>query len=112
MALLMSVARWEATLLIAALGIVTLWKILTTAKLASLIQAADGTLSPGRVQMLVLTIVTAMQYLIATMHDPTHLPVLPSNLVTALGGSHVVYLGAKAWSKFGPGGNKGDKSEN
>lgn len=102
MALLLSVARWEAILLIAALGIVTLWKIAATAKFSDLIQESDGSgsLSPGRVQMLVLTILTAMQYLVATIHDPTHLPVPPANLVAVLGGSHFVYLGAKAWTKF------------
>lgn len=54
-------------------------------------------MSPGRVQLLVLTIMTALQYLLATIHDPSHLPAPPSNLVTALGGSQALYLGAKAW---------------
>jgi hypothetical protein len=57
-------------------------------------------MSPGRIQLLVLTVLTALQYLLQTIHDPSQLPVPPANLVTALGGSQLVYLATKAWSFF------------
>jgi hypothetical protein len=96
MQLLVKLAQWEAILLVVAIGAVTLWKVLTTADLSDLLRAADGSFSPGRVQMLMLTIPTAMRYLIATLHDPSRLPDLPQNLLAALGGSHFVYPGASA----------------
>jgi hypothetical protein len=66
-----------------------------------MLRSSDGTLSPGRIQMLVLTVLTALQYLLTTVHDPTHLPHIPEGLVIAMGGSQAIYLGAKAWSIFG-----------
>src|SRR6266852_5901567 len=101
MRLLANVARWEMIILIAAFGIVTIWKLFQSASFAGLLRSSDGTLSPGRVQLLVLTVLTAFQYLLATMHDPSHLPPIPASLVLALGGSQAVYIGAKAWSIFG-----------
>jgi hypothetical protein len=51
--------------------------------------------------LLVLTVLTALQYLLGTIQDPSHLPALPTSLVTAMGASQVVYLGSKAWTIFG-----------
>jgi hypothetical protein len=96
--LLEKVARWEIAFLIAAFGIVTLWKMLEAADFTGLLRSKDGTFSPGRAQMLVLTVMTAFQYLLSTIQDPSHLPTISQNLVMALGGSHAVYLGSKAWS--------------
>ena len=101
MRILAAVARWEAIALISSFGIITLWKLFQSVSFNGLLRSSDGTLSPGRIQMLVLTVLTAMQYLLTTMHDPTHLPHLPQGLVIATGGSQAVYLGAKAWSIFG-----------
>jgi hypothetical protein len=101
MRLLMNVARWETLTMVVFLGIVTLWKLFQSVSFAGLLRSSDGTLSPSRIQLLVLTILTSLQYLLATMHDPTHLPAIPAGLVMALGGSQAVYLGAKAWSIFG-----------
>jgi hypothetical protein len=98
--LLKSAARWEMILLGAGFCIITLWKVFQSGSFAGLLRSSDGTLSPGRVQALVLTTLTALQYLLATLQDPSHLPSVPPNLVAAVGGSHAVYLGAKAWSAF------------
>ncbi len=98
---LANAARWELIILFTAFGAVALWKLFHSASFAGLVRSSDGTLSPGRIQLLVLTILTALQYVLATIHDPSHLPALPSNLVTALGGSQLVYLGSKAWAIFG-----------
>ena len=111
MGLLASVAHWETIALIASFGIVTLWKLFQSASFSGLIRANDGTVSPGRIQLLVLTILTALQYLLATLHDPSHLPSVPADLVKVLGGSQAVYLGAKAWSMLGPRQQGGENKE-
>jgi hypothetical protein len=95
-------ARWELIFLIASFGVVTLWKLFNSASFAGLLRANDGTLSPGRIQLLGLTVLTALQYLLDTIHDPSHLPEIPASLLAAMGGSQLVYLGAKAWALFGP----------
>jgi len=97
---LLNAARWELIVFVVAFGVVTLWRLLQDGSFAGLLRASDGTLSPGRIQMLVLTVMTAMQYLLSVIHDPTRFPSLPAQLVTALGGSQAIYLGAKAWTVF------------
>ena len=106
MQLLFTAARWETILLVAAFGIITLWRLLQDGSFAGLLRSSDGTFSPGRAQLLVLTVITAVQYLITVLQNPSHLAPIPQNLVTALGGSQGLYLGAKAWSMIGPGRNK------
>lgn len=101
MQVLLTVARWEIIILATAFGAVTGWKLFQSGSLAGLLRSADGTFSPGRVQLLVLTVMTALQYVLATLHDPSHLPAIPSALLMATGGSQTVYLGAKAWGIFG-----------
>jgi hypothetical protein len=113
MRLLANVARLEMMTLFASFAVVTLWKLCQSVSFAGLLRSRDGTLSPGRVQLFVVTVLTALQYLLtvihdashlAAIHDPSHLaaiPPIPANLVWALGGSQVVYLGGKAWSMFG-----------
>jgi hypothetical protein len=54
--------------------------------------------SPGRTQLLVVTILTASYYLLQVIHDPTIFPKIPVAWVVALGGSHAIYLGGKAQS--------------
>jgi hypothetical protein len=102
MLLVQEVARWELIILVASIGIVTLWKLFSSTSLAGLLQSNDRTVSPGRIQLLISTVLVALQYLLATIHDPSHLPTIPSSLVTVMGGSQLTYLGTKAWSSFGP----------
>jgi hypothetical protein len=54
--------------------------------------------SPGRTQMLIVTIVTAGYYLLQVIHDPTTFPKIPVAWTVALGGSQAIYLGGKAQS--------------
>lgn len=103
---LVSFARWELIILVVSFAGLTFWKLWQSASFAGLLRSADGTLSPGRIQLLVLTIMTAMQYLLAVINDPTQLPTIPPELVLALGGSQVIYLGSKAWTKFNKTGDK------
>jgi hypothetical protein len=103
MRLLFITARWELIFLIASIGAVTLWKLFKSQSFGDLLLAPDKTISPSRVQLLVLTLLTTLQYLLATIQDPSHLPQPPTSLVAAMGGSQLVYLGAKAWTLFGQG---------
>lgn len=54
--------------------------------------------SPGRVQLLIVTILTASYYLLQVIHDPTTFPEVPAAWIAALGGSQAIYLGGKAQS--------------
>lgn len=100
MSLLITFARWELIILVVSFAGVTFWKLWQTASFNGLLRSADGTMSPGRIQLLVLTVMTAMQYLLSVINDPAQLPTLPPELVMALGGSQLVYLGSKAWTQF------------
>ena len=99
---LKSVAEWEIIVIITSTALVSLWKLLKDGSFGGLLRAEDKTLSPGRIQMLMATVLVALQYLLSTIQDPTHLPDISSNLVGVLGGSQLIYLGGKAWDKFGP----------
>ena len=101
MLLLKTATHWELILLVCAFGAVTLWKLFGTASFAGLLRANDGSLSPARIQMLLLTILTALQYLLATIRDPSHLHPMPAGLLIAMGGSQLFYLATKAWAIFG-----------
>ena len=57
-------------------------------------------LSPGRVQLLVLTLAGAGYYLLLVAQQPPDgsLPSVPEEVLLLVGGSNLVYLGAKARS--------------
>lgn len=78
-----------------------LWKLLTRRiSLNMLLYGDDSTghssFSPGRLQMLMVTLVVALRFVLDVMHNPTAFPHIPNAWLVALGGSHVIYLGAKA----------------
>jgi hypothetical protein len=103
MELLKTVARWEGLAILLALSAVTLWKLARLRSFDGLLRDADGSFSPARVQLLMVTVFTAMQYLITalTTHDHTKMPTVPDSLVGGLGGSQLTYLGAKALRLLG-----------
>jgi hypothetical protein len=74
--------------------------------LAGLLVSKDAgggrTFSPARLQLLIFTVVVAANYLHAVLTDPRQgsLPSLPPSVIAALGGSHAVYLGGKAFTAF------------
>lgn len=103
--LLESAAKWELIVLVTSFGLVSLWRLLKDGSFAGLLRAKDNTLSPGRIQMLMVTVLVALQYLLSTIQDPTHLPDISPNLVAVLGGSQLIYLGGKAWDAFRPNSN-------
>lgn len=101
MPLLTILSRWAAIVLVAGFAVITCWKLLSGGfRLDGLLRAHDGTFSAGRAQLLVLTIFTAVQYLLQTAQDPSRFPAVPSIFLMALGGSQAAYLGSKAWSMF------------
>ena len=107
---LMIAARWETVVILVAFAGVTMWKVLGSAGFSGLLLSHDGTFSAGRAQMLVLTAGTALQYLLAVIHNPSRLPTTPQGMLLMLGGSHAIYLGAKAWSLFWPPANNREES--
>ena len=99
---------WEATILLGGFAALILWKLLTGGiRLNLLLQGdtADGrtSFSPGRAQLLMTTLLVAMQFLLQVSGNPTKFPRIPLFWIIALGGSQAVYLGAKAWSLLGGG---------
>jgi hypothetical protein len=103
MELLKIAARWEGIVIVTALGAVTLWRLMRLRSFDGLLRDGDGSFSPARVQLLMVTVLTAMQYLLTalTMHDHSMMPAVPDSLVAGLGGSQLTYLGAKAWRLMG-----------
>ena len=45
-----------------------------------------------------VTSLMAGYYLLQVIHDPTTFPKIPVSWIVALGGSHAIYLGGKAFS--------------
>lgn len=58
------------------------------------------TYSWQRVQLLVLTLLGVLYYLIQVRNNPTQLPQIPEELLLILGGSNVFYLASKFYSLF------------
>jgi hypothetical protein len=104
------VARWETLVILVTCAGVTIWKVLASASFSGLLRSHDGTFSAGRAQMLVLTVGTALQYLLAVIHNPSKLPAISSGMLLALSGSQGIYLGTKAWSLFWPPKNNREES--
>jgi len=107
-----SVARlvsWEGMILLGGFSGVIVWRLLTREISLDCLLYGDrrdrrepsgyaAFFSPGRTQLLIVTILTASYYLLQVIHDPTTFPEIPVAWVVALGGSHAIYLGGKAQS--------------
>ena len=91
--------RWELIGLVGALIIVVAHRLLTeTINLKELLRdKKTGSTSPARVQLLMLTGSAALYYVMLVVQQlkPSHpvssLPDLPSQLLYALGASHIVF---------------------
>jgi hypothetical protein len=51
--------------------------------------------NPLGVQLLLLTLMTAMYQLLLVMKDPTHFPSIPEEALLVLGGGNLAFLGGK-----------------
>lgn len=60
--------------------------------------------SPERVQLLLITLWVALNYLLNVVNSPhtQSLPDVDQNTLALLGGSQLLYLGGKAYSRFAP----------
>src|SRR4051812_8205377 len=87
MELLRTAARWEGIVILIALSAVTLWRLARLRSFDGLLRDGDGNLSPARVQLLMVTVLTAMQYVLTvlTMHDRSRMPAVPDGLVGGAG---------------------------
>lgn len=107
---LVKLALWEAVILLSGLFGVVLLKLFTGGiSLNGLLEADvhdpkssddsgfSAAPSAGRAQALLATLFVAGWYLLQVIHNPREFPHLPDALVTAMGGSHFVYLTGKAY---------------
>ena len=91
----------EMIFLLGGLSVIVSWKLLTGGiRLNLLLYGDDSTgqisFSPGRLQLLMITLLVALRFVLEVMRDPSAFPRIPNAWLVALGGSQVVYLGAKA----------------
>lgn len=101
---IVQIATWEAQCLLIALFVIVLLRLLTgELRTRGLIEGttAGGLrfVSAGRVQLLIATLVVAVQYASQAWQSPQRLPDVPQNWLLLLGGSHVLYLGSKFHGK-------------
>jgi hypothetical protein len=96
---------WEGVILLGGLFGLIVWRLFTgEISLDGLLYGSrrdrSAFFSPGRTQLLMVTILTASYYLLQVIHDPTTFPEIPAAWVVALGGSQAIYLGGKAQSRL------------
>ena len=103
-------AIWESVILLAGFIGLIFWKLVTgSINLRCLLYGEarrhdrggySDFFSPGRAQMLMLTLALAGYYLLQVIQDPTHFPEVPDGLLAAVAGSHAIYLGGKAQALY------------
>jgi hypothetical protein len=98
---LIELAKLEAIILLSGFCAVIFWNLLTGGiLLQDLLKGdrRDGSIynSPGRTQLLLLTLFPALYYLAQVIQNPQVFPQVPNALVAAVVASHVTYLGGKA----------------
>lgn len=97
---------WEGVILLGGFFGIVFWKLLTgRISLSGLLDGDqfDGaslttSFSPGRAQLLIFTVVSALYFLLQVIRNPNAFPNVPNALLVALGGSQAVYLGGKGYS--------------
>lgn len=94
--------RYEMLFLLTALIVVISYRLLTqqiNTKGLLLDKTSGRAFSPGRLQMLVVTLGIALYYVLMVLDtkDTGKLPDMPNEFLVALGGSHVFYLGGKLY---------------
>ena len=102
---LITILRFEIWFFIGSLVLLVVYKMLTgkintTGLLHDKKDKQTAGFSPARVQLLILTLFGAGYYLLLTVNNgyPTEFPEVPQELLALVGGSNLVYLGAKARS--------------
>ena len=110
MGALVRFVRWEVLALVLALAGIVLFellggqintKFLLSGSSGHGHMAKDGSISPARVQLLLSTLGLALYYLMQVTNNPTSgLPDVPESWPALLGGSHAIYLGSKAYTRW------------
>ena len=105
MDLLFSLIYWETLLLLlCAFGMVVVLMLTGEIQLDRLFygRKKDGSTyySPERVQLFLVTLGVAFQFLSAVLLNPTKFPDVPASWLAVLGGSHFLYLGGKTAAAF------------
>jgi len=103
--------QWEVIIFLGGLGAIIAYRLLTggiNTRYLLYGKTKDGSryFSPERVQLLLFTLGTAMFYLLqvinslktATKGVPQPLPDISNETLALLGGSHMLYLGGKAYA--------------
>lgn len=103
-------AAWEGIILISGIFGVVVWKLMVgDISLNYLLhgdaRAVNGKgrkpyVSAGRVQMLMITVISAGYLLFQVIQDPTSFPDMPTPFLVALGGSQAIYLAGKAQALY------------
>lgn len=92
--------QWEGLAFLFALFGVVVMRILTGGlRTRGLIEGITGRgarfVSAGRVQLLIVSLAAAAQYLTQVWNNPQRLPDIPQNWLLFFGGSQLLYLGNK-----------------
>jgi len=106
MPFLTRLAYWEGVILLGGFFGIVLWKLFTgRIGLRGLLDGdeADGatlttSFSPGRAQLLLVTLASALYFLVQVIRNRSALPSVPPALLLAFGASNAAYLGGKAYS--------------
>jgi hypothetical protein len=99
---LFTVQRYTMFFLLATLAVIVGYrlltgKIITKGLLKDKQGKSGGKISPGRLQMLLATILVAV-YFVTQVLQSEKLPELPQEFLLALGASHLFYLGGKTYA--------------
>jgi len=96
---LCTILSWEIWLLLGSLAFVVAYQLLTQRINMNgiLLDKMMPRFSPGRVQLLVLSLVGAWSYSLTVLEniESTKLPEVPEELLLIVGGSNLIYLGGK-----------------
>ena len=99
------VLRYEMLFLLIGLMVIVAYRLLTQKiNVKGLLMDKTGgrAFSPGRLQMLIVTISIAAYYVLMVIEakDAGKFPDMPNEFLLALGGSHTIYLGGKLYGRF------------
>ena len=105
MSFLMNLIYWETLLILFALLATVVGQLFsgginTQGLLLGRTGNGNTYFSPERVQLLLITLAAAFQYVIAVLHKPTTFPEVSGTWLALLGSSHAVYLGGKFGAAF------------
>ena len=94
--------RYEIWFLLGSFVLVVAYQLLTGRinTKGLLLDKKVRSLSPGRIQLLMFTLVGALYYLLQVLENPTAFPDISYYLPLILGGSNLFYLGGKSYSSL------------